>query len=141
MTLLILCLLAWIAVRSDDRRFWPLAIFTVPAIVFNVLSPYTGWWHYHLGATLDLCVLVALSRLSHVNGLTKLLAGVTLYSIYLNIAGYVMYELYMEPYVYDMAFNILYSITIVMVLLNGRFDRNSESFGVARSIRFSGGFG
>jgi len=52
-----------------------------------------------------------------------------------------MYEAYMSPYAYDMAFNTLYLITIVMVLLNGRSNRNGEGFGIAGLVGFSGRFG
>ena len=131
MTLAFLIIIAFIAVRSDDEHFWPLAIFSVPAIIFAVISPYTGWWHYHLGGALDVLVLFCLSRLIIINSLVKWLAGITLASITLNLAGLIMYELYMESYLYDMSFNLLYAITIWIALTNGRFNRDSKNNGVS----------
>lgn len=141
MTLLLLGIIAWLTVRSNDLDFWPLAIFVIPAVMFHFFAPYAGEWHYHIAGLFDVLVSWVLSRLVFIDKMVKILATITLISLILNIAGWVIYELYLPPLAYDIAFNVLYAATILVILTirnkNGSIDYRSKDIGIFNFFNFS----
>jgi hypothetical protein len=141
MTLLLLAIISWIAVKSKNLDFWPLAIFVILGIIFHFFAPYIDSWHYHIAGLFDLGVLWGLSRLVSINKLVKILCVVTFMSLLLNIAGWVIYELYFPPLAYDIAFNVLYALTIVAILTirkkNGGIDSDRKNIGTPNFFNFS----
>jgi len=122
-TLLLLAVLALLAVRSNDRQFWPLCVFTLPAILFHCFAPFFPEWHFHVASVLDVIVLYGLFRLIDTD--QRLVAGLALtsvVSVLLNIVGWIAYEAYLPPDRYNAAFIFLYTLVIVLVVGNGYFN-------------------
>ena len=116
MTLILLvAVIGLIAVRSDDRHFFPLAMFTVITLSFQLTEPSLIEWSYLVGALLDVVCLWGLSKLSYSNSSVKWVAGVCGLSIAFNFIGWVMYLSYLDPLAYYLAFVTLYIMLLLRI--------------------------
>jgi len=115
----------------DEESKIPSTIFMLPAIGFQILSPYLEASHYLIAAMLDWVVLFCLSRLVRQSMLTCILAFLSVSSIMLNMIGYIRYELYYSPDLYDQLYIIFYLLVAATIM-------GTRNGGVKRSSNFSG---
>jgi len=97
---------------------WALTLFTIPSIAFYLASEYIEP-HYVSAALVDLLICYSLSRIAKPTKLVACLAVASLASIFINLIGWIMYMMYLEPYYYEMAGVALYSIVILMSMKEG----------------------
>ena len=127
---LLLLIVAMIPFLDEESKI-PATIFMLPAIGFQILSPHLEASHYLIAAMLDWAVLFFLSRLVKQSLLTCALGLLSVFSIMLNMIGYIRYELYYSPDLYDQIYIIFYLLVAVTIM-------GTRNGGVKRSSNFSG---
>ena len=114
--------------RTEGAKFWPLFLFTVPVLLYHI-TPVDGLWIYLIGALIDLCVILLLNCMVKIDRYTLMIGMASGLSILFNLAGWVRYELYYEPDLYNQAFVALYAVILVLSLgvkkSNGLRDHRS----------------
>ena len=94
------------------------------ALVFAGINLYHGLCmagfsdhrYFISGAFLAMLIIGVTANLPTVSKLTIDIQRICIADIIINAAGWVMYEFYLDPFIYNMAFTLLYSWAIVVLL-------------------------
>lgn len=118
--------------------------YSLPSIIFGginfcyslTLSDHKTALHYFLGAFLALCIagLISLYKCSR---LAIELQFICVLDITFNMVGWVLYELYQEPYYYDGLFVALYMWTICVMIKYEGIKYGDNSMGWRGGIFFN----
>ena len=129
MTVSLICVLLLMCLALDNRHFMPLALFSVPAALFQVVNlDLSGHYSYILAAVVDLMVITAISQLQHIDRYALHILMACIASIVLNGVGFLMYWSYMDPWLYDGLFIVLYTVVVFLTIRpirNGIRERHS----------------
>jgi len=118
---------------------WALTMFTIPSLLFYTAADYIQVSHYLFAALIDLSIIYALSRISEPTRLVSYLAIACLASMFINLIGWILYMMYLEPVYYEMAGVVLYAVVIVLALWegeNGNANNNRKNRSVHRVYTF-----
>ena len=108
---------------------WALSLFTIPSLAFYLASDYIAESHYVAAALVDLLIIYSLSRIAKPTNLVIGLALASMASMFINLIGWIMYLMYLEPVYYEMAGVAFYSIVILMSMkegINGIINNTSK---------------
>jgi hypothetical protein len=130
----LLAILSIIALASTSRvNMWALTLFTIPSLLFYVVADYIQESHYIFAALIDLFIIYSLSRIDEPTKLVAYLAIASLASMFINLIGWIIYMMYLEPVFYEMAGVLLYAVVIVLALwdkVNGHPSNNRKNSSV-----------
>ncbi len=126
-----LCCICWLS-RKREAVFWPLFVFAVPTQLY-MLFPPDGSYAFLIGGVVDVCILFSLNMLVKINYTVKVLGCASLISFCLNFVGWIRYEKWLEPDLYNQAFLALYTIVLLMIMGNDYgFRSNSYRTSIPR---------
>ncbi len=78
-------------------------------------------YYYLMSAFIDLLIIVLLSNISKPNNKVLILQKACMFFIYFNFLGWIMYESYMQPFLYDSLCAALFA-AILFISVNTRKD-------------------
>ena len=108
------------AVVSTKKQLLPAFLFAVPIYIFNLFEgsfAASQGYKYHLtDAAISLIIILTLSKLALTN-LRLRLQTISLWIIYLNLLGWVAYELYISSVFYNLACAAFYSLALVETVI------------------------
>jgi hypothetical protein len=109
------------ALQPTYDRAVPALVFAVPAYLHGVLlGDADGLLYYLSGALVDIMVIAALSSLRTRSELVIRLAWISMASIILNTAGWMVWMAYIPPDGYNAAFAVLYAYAVFTLTRRGR---------------------
>lgn len=121
----------------SKKDYFALTVFTFVALSFHVLDMVfiTLDAHYYLVcAALDLVVIRLIASQVDLKDISLLLIGASLVSICLNFGGWVLYELYYTPVIYNVLFSIYYIAVLILIAIRSQRD-GSTAAGHALQLR------
>lgn len=78
-------------------------------------------YYYLVAALTDLVIILTLSKIAKPNEMVIFLQQASLLFIYINLFGWVTYELYIDPFVYNI---LCESLFVIILLVSSRGIRN-----------------
>ena len=96
-------------------------IFTCVTMLHELLFyDRVGLFYYGTAALFDIAIIVGTANLAVMPRLVKDIHRVSLTSIVLNFSGWIMWQLYLSPAAYNLAFILLYAWVIVLLIKGER---------------------
>jgi len=123
--LICLCLLSfW---QPNRQRFLVASVFAWTCLLHSVISDSFSDIAYYMSAGFfDLIVIFVICVLSKPSKFNDYLLSICSSSIFLNFSGYLMYDMGMEPTVYNIAFAILYYVTALLFMSREKHDESEN---------------
>lgn len=113
---------------SKGVHMWPLLVFVLPVLLYWI-APIHGEYVYVVGGVADLMVVWMLTLIRSQSKLALRLAVVSFGSLIFNFIGWIMYEMYMEPAIYNQAFILLYALALIVIWsTNGFIGGGRDNF-------------
>lgn len=78
-------------------------------------------YYYLLAALTDLFIIIVLSKITKPNGMVLFLQQASLLFICINLFGWITYELYIDPFVYNI---LCESLFVIILLVSARGIKN-----------------
>ena len=139
----LLAILSIIALASNRVNMWALTLFTIPSLLFYFVADYVEQLHYLFGAAVDILIIMGLTRIPKPTRLVAFIAIACVASILINLIGWIMYMMYIDPIYYEMAGVVLYAVIIFLSLwssTNGHANNDHTDSGVHRFYTFGHNF-
>jgi len=125
------------AIQSDEKRRRICFIYSSTAILHHtILGQETGFIYYFSAALCSIAIMPVIAMLGNFGRFTRNLLMICMSAAILNASGWVLYELYFDPIVYNNLFLVLYSIAIALMLNE---EINDKTINHRRSFGFFGG--
>lgn len=128
-----LCLMCW-----GVSEKYPLSIFAAGTFLFHALDSFVGdsWGasYYVVAASTDLLIMYFISISIRLTVLALGLMALSFVSIVLNFTGWVMYESYWLPDIYNLLYVIFYGVALLFVIIRSLKD-GSRTDGIFYSVR------
>ncbi len=118
---------------------WALTLFTIPSLLFYFIEDYIQVYSYLFGSVIDILIIICLTKISEPTKLVAFLAIACLASILINLIGWIMFMMHLDPIYYEMAGVVLYAVVIFLSLwskTNGHANNNRTDSGVHRLYTF-----
>ena len=105
--------------QSTRARREAALVFTVITMLHELLFyDRVGLFYYGTAALFDAIIILCTANLVVISGLVKSIHRISIASIFFNMSGWIMWRLYLSPTAYNVAFILLYTWAI-LVLLKG----------------------
>lgn len=115
--------------RTSERRF-PAVVFAASCGAhYYMLSGLEGFWYCFTAAFCDLVTVAVICSFATVTRLADTLISISIFSIFVNIYGWVLWVMYLPVESYNQAIMALYLIAILSLLWKDCADdyyRNSK---------------
>jgi hypothetical protein len=112
------------------HRFFVAAVFSGLTYIHNLhLYQLEGFAYYGSDALVYLAIMAITGKLANIDSFTINVHRLCVAAIFLDLYGWVIYMLYIEPYTYNAAFAILYAVSIV-VFVTGRKANDRGGYAV-----------
>jgi len=120
-SILILIIAALAILQPTPTRQKAALVCAAAYLIHDALfSELTGLEYYASAAAFDAGVVAITANMTYTCRLIKDIHRVCLISIALNVAGWVIYMLYVPPALYNFSFTLLYLWTIIILLRKDR---------------------
>lgn len=120
-TYLTICLCVLVTLQPGGGRRAAASLYAAMCLVHELTHIYTpGALYYILNGGLTSIVLAYLCRYGRCSQFTDNMIYVCIASILLNFYGLVIYQLYMDPASYNLAFHGVYILAILILLKKDR---------------------
>lgn len=131
----LICVIGLISLLKNDSESRPFLLFSTLCgvmILFDLLITEELYPFYYLtSAIFDLLIMIVITKLDHTKKSTLTLQKICIAFIITNFIGWIMYELYIRPVIYNYTCEVLYSLVLFTLIRtskeNGFFD-NSNIF-------------
>mgnify|MGYP003632164010 CR=1 FL=1 len=124
MTLWLVIAVSLMCFVVKDEDIFSMSVFCVANLLFQIVAMFSidvGLWLF--GAFLDVCVMITLAYQVKISKISLLLMSACAVSVTLNFSGWVMYESYMEPYIYNLLYDVFYG-ALFIILVKGFTDEH-----------------
>ena len=120
---------------AKDENIYSMMVFSVASLLFQIVAMFSvdvGLWLF--GAVLDVGIMIAISAQVKISRISLLLLAACALSVMMNFSGWIMYESYMEPDVYNRLYDVFYGALLLLLLKDFKDGArtNSDSFGISR---------
>ena len=130
MTILVaLIALASVMQPNSQRLFVGLAYSVLLIASDLLLSNSMGLLYYYGSAVFDVATIIIISRVAKVSSMVLTIQKICLVSILLNFFGWVMWELYMPPVMYNSLFIALYVYALLTLVRRSSIDVGEYTLG------------
>jgi hypothetical protein len=120
--ILIICLALFSFTRSGENKYC-VQVFAVLCALFQILSDNlgdsSGFIYYLFAAIIDLLIIIVISKPVKITETIIDLQNIALWFIYANTIGWVIYELYYPPLIYDSLCLALFISALVVAIRKG----------------------
>ena len=125
--------------QSTRARRDAALIFTVITMLHELLFyDRVGLFYYGTAALFDMAIIIGTANLTVVSSLIRDIHRISLASIVLNFSGWIMWQLYLSPASYNLAFILLYTWAIAVLIKGERKGaRGARLDSWAYSLRFN----
>lgn len=115
-------------IQPSAPRLYSAVIFTALTIAHDLFFRHAVDLNYYLSAALvDLLIVALTSTVIPAPKMLQSLHKICLFSVILNLIGWIMYMLYLEPAAYDAAFTLIYVYAIWVMFKKDRCDVGNYS--------------
>ena len=110
-----ICILA--IFQPTRERFLIAWLYALACSIHNYfLGDISGVFYYLSAGAFDFIVLAIICVFIRPNWFSNCIIGISIMSLILNFYGWIIYELYLPPTSYNIAFNALYLLAILVFL-------------------------
>ena len=103
-------------------------IFASITLAFDCFcSSLPGELYYFCAAIADLGIVFCIYKLKTYDWLAESLQRLCLISVVLNLLGWIMYEMYLPPNLYNLSFIIFYGASVIVLTLGGSKRDNTRA--------------
>lgn len=128
-------------IQASKDRFYVALIFSMLTLTHNIISAsFSPLLMYFSAAITDLLIVCLIMTSS--SEMTRKLIIVSIWSIVLNGIGYILWQYYVSPFAYDLAFICLYTYAIISMHRGNDVGHNTGNWHDIWILgRISKGFG
>jgi len=129
--LFVLMVIALLWQDSRSGFFAAAAYVTITLLHDQVFGDLTGWLYYFTATYFDLGVILLLAGIQGVSKMILRLQLISIASMVMNLAGWLMYEAYYPPDLYNMGFIVIYVLAVITI-----FNRDRDNVAGIPDIRW-----
>jgi len=110
--------------QADEERYHVAMIFAIATLAHLLVVGFldSGHVYYISAAVFDVLIMMLISRIPKIVGLTITIYRICIAEILVNAAGWAMWVSYMDPYWYNVAFMVLHLWAILALMQKDEID-------------------